>query len=613
MRTLIKHIFAVSAILLASMGCEKNPDTGGNGQNTPGGRRQTLKLTPVTELNSVPGEVNSHSATALKSIFTPVAGSYVQLGEGVLQEEKPIYPRFVRTDNGDYLMFYHGGNASSWAGNECSYARSSDLVNWQFEKKLFAVHQMTDCTGGSNRRAYAGAHPLKLADGRILVVAATRAMSSYRDRVPDNGLAIRISDDNGVTWGEEQIVYVGTNWEPMPLLLPDGRIQIYYTDSQKLNSDAFGVGNEVISTGSSYIESSDGGKTWTHGTSTDHARGFAQVRYSYGSQIILTDQMPAVIALNGTSAMAAAAESFIGGASYTSYVSLAYSDGNGSWGTPDAQGVLPADRVNKFTKGCAPYLVQFPSGETVLSYNNNNVFYMRQGDARGRNFSDEVKVFSQTLTTGKGFWGSLFCAGSHTLLAGIGGNGGAMQVGQFYLNHAIKAATHSVTVDGNNTDWKTSDEALWICSLGDTKATVRCAQDAENVYFLFEVSDADISKDDYVQIFLSDPSKSETGGTSLRVKASYEGLKTEGNYAGGWREKALGSKVSSSYDGTVAYNADTDNGYVVEISIPRSALPVHDGALLMNAALFDIRNGGEDALLPTADKSTARWIQISGL
>ena len=613
MKAKLIQIMAFSLALLAASGCEKNPGKGSGEPVTPGGRRQTLTLTPIKELNGVAGAVNSHSMTALKSVLTPVAGTYVQLGEGVLQESKPIYPRFVKTDAGDYLMFYHGGNASTWAGNECSYARSSDLVNWKFEKKLFPVHQITDCTGSSNRRGYAGAHPLKLGDGRILVVAATRAMTAFRDRVPDNGLAIRISDDNGVTWGEEQIVFVGTNWEPMPVLLPDGRIQIYYTDSEKLNSDAFGAGNEVISTGSSYIESSDGGKTWQYGSTTGHARGFAQIRYTYGSQIILTDQMPAVIALNGSSALAAAAESFIGGASYTTYVSLAYSDANGSWGTPDAQGVLPADRVNKFTKGCAPYLVQFPSGETVLSYNENNVFYMRQGDARGRNFSDEVKVFAQTLTTGKGFWGSLYCADSHTLVAGVGGSGGVMQVGQFYLNHAIKAASHPVTVDGNNNDWKAGDEALWICSLGDSKATVRCARDAEYVYFLFEVSDADISKDDYVQIFLSDPSRSETGGTSVRVKASYEGLKTEGNYAGGWREKVLGSKVSSSYDGTVGYNTDTDNGYVVEIGIPRSALPIQDGSLLLNAALFDIRNGGEDAILPTADKSTARWISLTGL
>lgn len=603
----------VCVLLLA--GCKKDNGKGGGQSTVPSGKRQTLVLASIDELNQAEVQANSHRQWIQRSILSPVAGTYIQLDKGVLQEEMPIYPRFIKTDDGDYLMFFHGGNSSTWAGNECSYARSKDLINWTFEKKLFAAKDMIDCTGASNRRGYAGANLLKLKDGSILAVASTRAIRNFRERVPDNGLAIRISMDGGHSWGDEQLVFVGSNWEPMPVLLPNGHIQIYYTDSQKLNSDAFGAGNEVISTGSSYIESADGGKTWSYGSTAfaDHARGFAQIRYTFGSQQILTDQMPAVIALSGSSRLAAAAESFIGDANYKSYVSLAYSDENGNWGTPDGDGVLPRDRVNKFTSGCAPYLVQFPSGETVLSYNASNVFYMRQGDADGKNFGEAVKVFGQTLTTGKGFWGALYCPDNHRMVAGVGGSGNVIQVGQFFLNHALHAATHAVTVDGNNSEWKNMDDAWWICSQGDTKATVRCATDATNVYFLFEVSDKDISKDDYIQVFVSDPEKEDVGATSVRVKASFEGLKTQGNYAGGWREKDFGASVSSSYDGTPSYNSDTDNGYLVEISLPKASLPIKNGILLANCALFDIRNGGEDALTATADKSTGKWVPILGL
>ena len=603
---------AIAAILLLS--CSKEQTGGGSGSPAQTGKRQTLDIVSIENVNLGVAEINSHADMLAQSVLTPIAGTYVQLDQSITHEEKPIYPRFIKTDAGDYLMFYHYGT-TSWAGNECEYMRSPDLINWTWEKKLFEVFPITDCMGKSNKRAYAGANMVKLANGDILVVASTRAISSFRDRNADNGLAIRISKDNGYTWGEEQIVYVGTNWEPMPVVLPSGRIHIYYTDSKKLPEGAFGNGNEVVSTGSSYIWSDDNGQTW-HGDSNnaaEHLFGFAQVRYEYGSQLIMTDQMPAVIALNNSNKLAAAAESFIGGKDYTSYISLAYTDEDGNWGTPDSRGVLPDDRKDNFVKGCAPYLVQFPSGETVLSYNENNTFYMMQGNAQAKNFGEPKKIFDQNLTTGKGFWGTLYCFDSHRMVAGVGGSGSVLQVGQFYLNHSIKAADHSVTLDGNNIDWKGTDEALYICSLGNTKAIVRCAKDNENLYVIFDVKDAEISKDDDVQVFLSDPSKTTLGAHSIRVKASYLGYKTSGNYAGGWKDGDTGVAVSASYDGTPAYNSDTDNGYIVEISIPLSSLKINDGKILANFSLFDTKNGGEDSIKSTAGKSTENWLYITGL
>lgn len=595
-------------IMLAAFvpGCEKDPGTGGS-QGNEGGRRQSLTLLEISELNAGEQSVNSHSGMMSRSTLTSIAGTYVQLGSDVTGETMPVYPRFTATDAGDYLMFYHYGNSSTWAGNECEVLRSSDLKNWGNYKKVFSVYPITDCTGASNKRAYAGAHPLLLRDGTILTVASTRAISNFRDRVADNGLSIRTSSDNGYSWSEETLILLGTNWEPMPVLLPSGRIQIYYTDSKKTDASV------TVSSGSSYIYSDDNGKTWLPADPADHIEAFAQVRYTEGSKVILTDQMPAVIALNGSNKLAAAAESFIGGTDYTSYISLAYTDESGSWGEPDASGVLPVDRVNNFIKGCAPYLVQFPSGETVLSYNDGSVFYMRLGDENCRDFGPAIKVFQQTAATGKGFWGSLYCVDSHRMVAGLGGSGGVLQIGQFYLNHSIRAATHQVNVDGNNTEWKKTDETLYICSLGDTKATVRAAQDADNLYLLFEVADKDISKDDYVQAFFSDPSRNALGAGSIRVKASYAGLKTAGPYAGGWREGDTGAKVSASYDGTPSLNSDEDNGYVIEISIPKASLPVKEGGVLANFSLFDIKNGGEDAIIPTTKTSTDSWIMIYGL
>ncbi len=596
--------------------CEKNPAGNSNGQSNDVGTQKSLTLTPISKLNTAAPELNSHKNLTGRSVLSPIYGTYVRLDKSVTNEDKTLYPRFVKTSAGDYLCFYHYyGNGVSSAGNECEYMRSSDLINWSYEKKPFALKAFKDCTGANNKRAYAGAHVVRMKDGNLLAVASTRAISQYRLMVPDNGLAIIISTDNGRTWSEEQIIYVGTNWEPMPVVLPDGRIQIYYTDSKHVPQ----LGENAVSSGSSYIWSDDNGKTWQGGSNdyNQHEEAFAQVRVSIDGLNVLTDQMPAVIALNGSKRLAAAAESFIStGASYEpyeTYISLAYSDESGNWGQPDNTGRLPLDRNDNFIEGCAPYLSQFPSGETVLTYNENNVFYMMTGDENARNFANETKVFSQTANTGKGYWGSTYCVDSHILVAGIGGSESVMQIGQFYLNHAIKAADHKVTADGDNTDWSSSDEALWICSLGETKATVRSAKDSDNLYFILEVSDKDISKDDYVQVFLADPSKDKIDQTSLRIKASYMGLKNAGNYAGGWKDSEIGAKVSSAYDGTPSDQTDSDNGYVVEISVPLSSVPVKDGMVLANFSLFDIKNGGEDAIVSTADRSTDGWVPVIGL
>ena len=579
---------------------------------------KTLEIKSALDMNKGESETNSHADMTDRSVLSPIGGTYVRLEETVTNVARPVYPRFIKTDAGDYLMFYHEGvttssGGTSWAGNECQYMRSSDLVNWTWEEKLLKAYVITDCVGKSNKRGYAGANMVKLVNGDILVVASTRAISNYRDRNADNGLAIRISSDNGKTWGAEQIVYVGTNWEPMPVVLPSGRIHIYYTDSKKLPEGAFGSGKEVISTGSSFIWSDDNGKTWNGGSNNaaEHYLGFAQVRYEYYSQLIMTDQMPSVITLNGSNKMAAAAESFIGGANYESYISLAYTDNNGSWGIPDSRGRLPKDRNDNFILGCAPYLVQFPSGETVLAYNENSVFYMRQGNALAQNFGEEIKVFNHGSNYGKGFWGALYCADPHRMVASIGGNGNVMQVGQFYLNHSIKASTHVVTVDGNNNDWEDTDEALYVCSLEDAKASLRCSRNGDFMYFVFDVEDMTISSEDYISLYLSDATSNTLTSSSIRITASYKGLKTFSLYNNGyWTETSGNVNVSSRYNDTTG-NADYSKGYVVEIAIPMSSLPVSSGKILVNAALHD--NNKDVSIIHTSGTSTSKWMIIYNL
>lgn len=543
---------------------------------------RTLVFTPIESLNQA-SQVNSHAGWTQYSSLMPISGTDVVLESDVLGTGPDYqYPRVVKASNGDYLLFYHpSGNGVSTAGNRSHYLRSSDLQNWTYEKNLFKPYSITDSQSESNTRAYAGADVVRLPDGKILAVAATRALKNYVDRIPDNGLSIRISADNGATWGDEQLILLGTVWEPFPVVLSSGRIQIYYTD---YNAATGG-------TGVSYIYSDDNGATWTPGASEAHARAFAQVWYlDGGSNPVMTDQMPAVVQLNGTNKLVGAGESKVGtGSSYAYRISLAYSDESGSWGTPDANGVLPSTRDNNFCAGAAPYLIQFPSGETVLTYNLSSLSGLRyrMGDHLAGNFSEEKGLLSGTNL----FWGSTALADSHRMIAAIGGNAQCLKLGQYYLNHAITVSSRTVTLDSRTPEWETGDEAVYLCSFDASKATVRAAANAGYLFLLAEVEDADLSESDYMEMTFVNIENPTPGLTSLRIKANFRGLVQVSRYSGGWQSVSDAVTVKAAYDGT-ATGGDTDHGYLLEVGIPLNLLPMHSGQLLMTCVLSDVNNAG---------------------
>ena len=75
----------------------------------------------------------------------------------------------------------------------------------------------------------------------------------------------------------------------------------------------------------------------------------------------------------------------------------------------------------------------------------------------------------------------------------------------------------------------------------------------------------------------------------------------------------LGVTAKAAYDGTIGNNSDKDNGYLVEVKVPRSAVEITGGRLLMNFALFDSAGAFEDAVSGTAATDTKKWIAINNL
>ena len=566
-------------------------------------------ITPYYRLNQ--GEDLSLEHNTDLSVLTFVGDSWILAGRDATQMDMPIYPRFIKTTDGRYLMFFHAGNASSWAGEYCAYAQSSDLVNWSFCRQIFPINR--NVQGHYDNvitRYYAGAHPLRLADGRLMVVASYRGSADMRHNLLDNGLALKFSSDEGESWSQEVRINVGTNWEPRPLLLPGGRVIIYYTDSRPYVENVWN--SAIVSTGVSYIYSDDNGKTWLPDDPlNNHIGAFRQLRDSKNGQKVYTDQMPGVICLKGNSILVGTGEANQAPCSSTStnfHISLAYSGPDYDWGSPDADGNLPADRVNAAFKGAAPTIEQFPSGEVVLTYNNNNTFYMRTAGESARGFSDEERFFGTEGIMGRGFWGSVLPDG-HVLVAGVGGSGGAsglgysLQVGQYYLNHDIYSASHPVTLDGNNGEWPSSGQALFVGSRDKMHATLRSSVKDGRLYFLAEVENPSWthgSPSAYVSVYLASSGSGVLADGDLCLKLSFDGSVRASKWQNGWRN-ASAEVPCSVKEGT--------DWSLAEFSIPLSACP--SGAAESLKINFGVGDSiSLQSVLPIADTSTQKWLTL---
>lgn len=597
---------ALCLALIATASCAKG------GPDTPGGG---LTLTPYYLLNEGDDMPASHAGRTGASVLTPVAGTYARTKRAATQMDMPVYPRFIKTVDGQYLMFYHCGiydtssSSSQWAGDFCAYSRSSDGVNWTFEKNIFPVQKnVQGHYDNTITRYYAGPHPVRLADGRILVVASYRGSEDMRHHLLDNGLAIKFSSDEGATWTQEVRINVGTNWEPRPIVLREdsdypGRVIIYYTDSYPYidKGDVAGWPNAVVSSGVSYIYSDDNGATWKPTDAlNDHLHAYRQFRDQATDKngqmrYVYTDQMPGVIQLVGSKQLVGCGEANQNPCSKTTtdyWVNLAYSDNNGEWSGNVPEGAdFPSDRQNKVFKGAAPTIEQFVSGETVLTYNGyytqtdtRNFFYFHLGDENARSFGERNAMFKGASPIGFGFWGSVLCDG-HVLLAGIGGTGGnrglkyPLQTGKLYLNHDIDASSHSVVVDGNNSDWKKTDQALFLSSEEPWQlVTLRCAEDAANLYFLAEIDAADgVQANSFVSVYLTDPSASGLAANDVWVKVLNDGKTRTSVYKqGGWYTSDPGFTCKVNFAETC---------YLAEFSIKKSDMPIKDGSVGVNLAI----------------------------
>lgn len=553
---------------------------------------ESLTLHTISELNTEVQTPDSHKDLSAFSSVELNFREYTEITPTALLTSSATYPRVKQMANGEYILFYQNGQI----GSNIYYTTSADTLNWEKANVLFKLRAAENINGTQDSVRYSTCDAVVLSNGDILAVASFRYNLGYALDASQGGLALRRSSDNGKTWSEEKIIYTGINWEPYITETQDGEVQIFFTH----NAPKFYLDGKLdanyLSSGVGMLRSSDGGKTWTPNvTSAPYSASIVmqQKRDISAAKTLFTDQMPSVAHLNnGTSVMAVESRPDNG----ELYISLGYSSDN--WNTvlgTEEEG--PVKRADNIFEGAAPYILQFASGETLLSYNVNSRFAVRVGDANGENFGSAILPFDKT-----GYWGTLEKRTSHSAIGSmanvVSSGSNSIMLGTLYLNHAINAAKNTVTVDGDNTEWSGNTEALFVGSETQAQVAIRAAYDENKLYLLFERADYSLTSGDSITLYLSD------AGTDgfWRVRIGEGGIE-EFVRSGETLEKRDASEIGYAANniGTVGDTSDTDTGKIIEVAVPMSLFT--SDSISINVSMYN-QDGTESKVSDTFSNAT---------
>lgn len=257
------------------------------------------------------------------------------------------YPRMCRIDENTILLTYHAGTTSDQWQN--SYYRiSHDNGNtWDEEKMIF---DKSKSFFGSSYFRIVNPQATLLDNGWVI-------LSAVANGNPENNTNCKvlcvISKDKCKTWSDPIIVGRGRTWEPHVVQLPGGELELLVSSEASWWGNGSAGDQEIV-----FARSTDYGETWS---------AFARASYMQGGR----DGMPVPVVMQGNKGVLYTIESPTGGVR----PSVVHRDLAAEWETTswdrNDDDKRWASGLNQ--GGGAPYCVQLPTGEIVMSCHTNQV------------------------------------------------------------------------------------------------------------------------------------------------------------------------------------------------------------------------------------------------
>jgi len=381
------------------------------------------------------------------------------------------YARIIELQDGRLMA------ACEHSGIDIAYS-SNKGVSWSSPEKLVS---------NTNNTPNCVPDLIQLRDGTIIVAYNPRPSTPYtEDR--RFGMRCKISTDNGTTWSSEINVYDASYiwddgcWEPTLMELPDGEVQLYYSDEGPYTSS-----NEQ---NISVCRSFDGGWTWSAPDIVSFRSGY---RDGMPCPIILKDQSEIVLTIedNGWPGVGDFFPTTVRCPLETNWHNY-YVDAS----SENREKTLDFSYCPNATGG-APYLRMLPWGETVMSYqsayNHNGKLnmYVALGDSTARNFKSMQHPFriSDTETV---MWNSL-CVIDTGVVVAVGGVNNSIELIKGYALEKLQAPFGRPSIDGkltrNEGYYNPTAQQIQLGVETGTRMIADFAYDNDSLYFIARVTD----------------------------------------------------------------------------------------------------------------------------
>ncbi|MBQ4150452.1 MAG: hypothetical protein IJC81_01430 [Clostridia bacterium] len=544
--------------------------------------------------------------------------------------DNAFYPRIKQLREDLYILFFMGGQT----GPHLYWTLSNDGVTWDNpqpfhnsnDKDKNFVYEDGPLAGQKDRIIGCNADAIILDNGDILCIYYERPSAGYDENYAPywdlNGIFMvrgKLDENDKVVWGEHTKIYTGTGWEPYIHQLADGTLQIFWSSNAEYHS-LYGFDIDRRSTYVMMIESYDNGYTWTPVVKEGDKNNFVALRVfkeAIGNKIpnvkdktyteaipYWAGQMPAVTTLyNGKSLMAVESKQ----ANLSFDISLAVSEDGGKWRALSFEEEGPDTMLHSICDGAGPYLATFPSGEVYLTYHKGTGFYFRMLSPSGTEWGKETSA----LPIAGGMWGSSLMVGSHEVISTFQGKYGdkwGIQIGHSYLNHRTNAKKMTPAIDGVGAEWADNTDALFVGSKSQAQITEQVAHNENNVYFLINRLDNYLRSGDeaIINIGVSD-------NQYYRVTAKLDGTCTIVYVDKGAETKIDGGTAKVKIYGTVDNNNDTDEGAVIEISIPKALVKLTNATSFKASPLLVNQDGNGvmcDTLANVPAFITTSWPEV---